>query len=78
MEKDINRIKVELRPWRVVISIKFDDIFVSLQKWEYNDINGVHPTPKQRCPLLLNVENGLFNQNQRYLLVSDTYTQGHQ
>lgn len=45
---------------------------------EYNDINGVHPTPKQRCPLLLNVENDLFNQNQHYLLVSDTYTQGHE
>lgn len=30
MEKDIYRIKIELRPRRVVISLKLDDIFVTL------------------------------------------------
>jgi hypothetical protein len=33
VEKDIYRIKVELRSRRVVISLKLDDIFVSLKKF---------------------------------------------
>lgn len=37
VEKDIYRIKVELRSWRIVISLKFDDIFVSLQKFTLYD-----------------------------------------
>lgn len=37
MEKDIYRIKIELRSWRIVISLKFDDIFVTLQKFTLYD-----------------------------------------
>lgn len=39
VEKDIYRIKVELRSRRVVISLKLDDIFVSLKKF------ALHGTP---------------------------------
>lgn len=32
VEKYIYRIKVELRAWRIMISLKFDNVFVPLQK----------------------------------------------
>lgn len=32
MEKYIYRVEVELRAWRIMISLKFDNVFVSLKK----------------------------------------------
>lgn len=46
MEKYIYRIKVELRTWRVVITLKFNNVLVSLQR-SY-DINIIKHKRKKR------------------------------
>lgn len=36
VEENIYRIEVKLRPWRIVIAVKPDNVFVPLQKREFD------------------------------------------